>query len=106
MDCPSCGANNDRGEGKCFVCEKPLPVLNAPAAASAPGRARPQPRSASASGEPALASVGDRMIALIFDRIIIGSILLVIGAWGADRFKVQTLPSALGSALAVGGSIF
>src|SRR5215212_8221296 len=105
MYCPHCGANNDRGEGKCFVCEKTLPALNAPvAAAAAGGRVRPARREA--ADEPLLASVGDRLIALVFDRVIIFSILLVIGGWAADYWHVQTVPGALSAALAIGGSIF
>jgi uncharacterized RDD family membrane protein YckC len=104
MYCPHCGVNNDRGEGKCFVCEKNLPALNAPVAAAAPAeRARAARRDA--AEHPVFASVGDRMIALIFDRIVVTAILLAVAAWAADYWRVQSVNAALSTILAAVGAI-
>jgi uncharacterized RDD family membrane protein YckC len=107
MFCPYCGVSNDRNEAKCFVCEKPLPALGAAAAASAPaaagGRVRPA-RPGQPQQQLALASVGDRLIALVFDRIVIFSIVLVASAWAMDRWKGYTFASIMWGAIAIGGS--
>jgi uncharacterized RDD family membrane protein YckC len=99
--CPHCGVNNDRNEAKCFVCEKPMPNFDAPATAA--GRKRAEQRRD--TGQLTMASVGDRMIALIFDRVLIASILLVLVAWATDaKYK---LPSSPWAAVAVAaGTIF
>ncbi|HSP16876.1 MAG TPA: RDD family protein [Thermoanaerobaculia bacterium] len=105
MFCPYCGVSNDRGETKCFVCEKPMPRLDAvaaPAAAGAPASGRARPARAEAQ-QLSIASVGDRMIALFFDRLVIFSILLVVAAWAADHWTGFTFASILWGALAIGG---
>lgn len=81
MFCPYCGVNNDRGEAKCFICGKPLPNLDAP---GAPAAARAE--RLAAQPEERFAGVGDRMLALIFDRVFIVAILFVVGAWAVDRW--------------------
>jgi uncharacterized RDD family membrane protein YckC len=102
MYCPHCGVNNDRKEVECFICHKPLPSLDAPAA-SAPARSKADRRVP--GQEHTLASVGDRMIALVFDRVVIAAILLLGGAWAADRWRNYTLPRFPWSLAALGGTI-
>ena len=108
MFCPYCGVNNDRGEVLCFICKKPLPSLDAPAAAGgAPSRLRP--RVAAAAGTEAYGSVGDRMLALVFDRVAIGSILMLIATWIADSSGAIDLRAATGrwgSIAVIAGTIF
>ena len=82
MYCPYCGVNNDRGEGNCFICGKPLPSLGAPATPAAAARA--ERRAAVAKQEQALAAVGDRMLALIFDRVLLAALLVAVGAGTVD----------------------
>ena len=85
--CPHCGVNNDRNEAKCFVCEKPMPNFDAPATPA--GRKRAEARRD--SSQLTMASVGDRAIALIFDRVLVASIVLVITAWATDaNYKFST----------------
>jgi uncharacterized RDD family membrane protein YckC len=106
MFCPYCGVSNDRGEGKCFVCEKPLPRLDAPVipAASAPAAGgRSRPAKAGTQQQITIASVGDRFIALMFDRLVVFSILLVVAAWAADHWPGYTFSSLLWGSLAIGG---
>ena len=101
MYCPHCGVNNDRSEAKCFVCEKPMPNFDVPAPAG--GRKRAEARRD--ANQLTIASVGDRMIALIFDRVLIGAILLVLAAWATDaKYKLPSSP--WGAAAVSAGAIF
>ncbi len=95
MYCPHCGVNNDRGEATCFICHKPMPSFDAPAAGARP---RAERRKSSLT----IASVGDRMIALLFDRVVVASIVLVLVAWGIDAH--YQFASPLWTAAALGGT--
>jgi uncharacterized RDD family membrane protein YckC len=95
MYCPHCGVNNDRGEANCFICHKPMPSFDAPAPSRARGSAAAK-RDASLT----IASVGDRMIAMLFDRVIVVSIVLVLVAWVVDARYQFASPVIAGSALA------
>ena len=111
MFCPYCGVSNERWEAKCFVCERSLPSLDvmgkqAAAAATPSGRARPGRRAVADSSQPAIASVGDRAIALIFDRVIIAAILMAAGALGADVWTSFKFQSPLWNILALAGAVF
>jgi uncharacterized RDD family membrane protein YckC len=90
MFCPYCGVNNDRGEILCFICKKPLPNLEGP---SQPARVRPE----RAAVQESFGSVGDRMLALFFDRVAILGILMMISSWTVSRWGAidPRLPSAL-----------
>lgn len=94
MYCPHCGVNNDRNEPNCFVCEKPMPNFDAPA--SSAGRKRPERRD---TAQLTIASVGDRMIALLFDRVMVASIVLVGTAWAAEANYRFSSPIWAGAAL-------
>ncbi|HSN69796.1 MAG TPA: hypothetical protein VLV48_11155, partial [Thermoanaerobaculia bacterium] len=77
MFCPACGAKNDLERGKCFVCGKvlpgsqPLPTPQ-PERERRPQRPRPQEN---------IAAVGDRMLALLFDRLLLASLALIAAAY-------------------------
>ena len=106
MFCPYCGVNNDRGEVLCFICKKPLPSLDAPA--GAPSRLRPR-AAAAAGGTEAYGSVGDRMLALVFDRVAIGAVLMMIATWIADNSGAIDLRGGTGrwgSLAVIAGTIF
>lgn len=92
MFCPSCGAKNDLERGKCFVCGKVLPSSQ-PAPAPAPVERR-APRPRSEMGDRA-ASVGDRMLALLFDRILLGSLSLIGAAYLATTWSAGAPLSTL-----------
>ena len=82
MFCPTCGAKNEDGGASCFVCGNPLPTNDrvAPQADSSrrtaerAGASR-SPRQAERRVRPG--SVGDRLIALVIDRLFLGAVLLI-----------------------------
>ena len=85
MYCPSCGVNNDRGEKACYICGAALPSVAEPVVAPGPAKTR-RPTISSAAELPA--TVGDRALALIFDRILLtAAATAVIGvpAFDADN---------------------
>lgn len=95
MYCPHCGVNNDRGEGECFICHKPLPSLAPVSAASAAPAARAA-RVREAIAAEVYGSVGDRVLALIFDRIVIASVLMMVSSlavtrWGSLDWRVPSI---------------
>jgi uncharacterized RDD family membrane protein YckC len=110
--CPSCGVKNEDGVSQCFICSKPLPsmsggdrVASPPDRGLSPSRQRAAAREA-ASG-PSFASVGDRGLALLFDRVVLAALLLIPAAligetWGADKTRV--VPSLW--SVAAGAGIF
>lgn len=80
MFCPACGAKNDLERGKCFVCGKVLPGSLPVAAPPAERERRPQrPRP-----QENIAAVGDRMLALLFDRLLLASLALIACAYLAN----------------------
>jgi uncharacterized RDD family membrane protein YckC len=102
--CPYCGVNNDRGEVLCFICKKPLPSLDAPA--GGPARAR---KDKTAAPTDLYGSVGDRMLALVFDRLAIAAVLMMIATWIVDNssaIDLRTTTGQWGSFAVVGGTIF
>jgi uncharacterized RDD family membrane protein YckC len=95
--CPFCGAKNEESSAKCFVCEKPFPWVGwSGAAKSTTGQQRARnasPRTMSAamqaqSAAPAMARLGDRLIAVILDGVFVAALLLIIAAFVEWRWKV------------------
>ncbi len=80
MFCPYCGAKNDGGQAKCFVCERALPALNVGGAAAGRSRSGPQRAMTNGATAPVTARLGDRLIAVILDTIFVSAILLVSAA--------------------------
>ena len=79
MFCPACGAKNDLERGKCFVCAKILPGSQ-PFTTQPERERRPQrPRT-----QENIAAVGDRMLALLFDRVLLASLALIVAAYLAS----------------------
>jgi uncharacterized RDD family membrane protein YckC len=94
--CPACGIKNDRPGPKCFICEQPMPSAGS-FASSARERDRdatPRPSRNSSTKTAAVdvvGSVGDRMIAMVLDRLLLGSLLLIpAAAIGAERFSAAS----------------
>ena len=77
MYCTQCGVNNDRGESNCYICGAPI-ATSLSFAADTPGRPA---RSKMAGAVEKQATVGDRTLALLFDRALLGSILMMLAAW-------------------------
>jgi uncharacterized RDD family membrane protein YckC len=82
--CPSCGVKNEGSPLKCFICGYILPTGERAAAADdrRPRRATMSP----ASAEP-YAAIGDRMLAVILDRVVVLSLLAIPAALLAQRWS-------------------
>ncbi len=76
MFCPACGVKNEPGTLKCFVCKQTLRPLDAPGPLSG---ARPRTMRVVNSVE-SIGSVGDRFLALLFDRALLAAFLLLVAA--------------------------
>ena len=85
MYCPACGVKNDGSPLKCFICGFIMPTGQASADRALAGdpqrrtRTNGNGRSAAMTSEP-FAAIGDRMLALILDRIAILALLTIPGA--------------------------
>ena len=79
MYCPHCGVNNDRGEAECYICGKPLPS-SAALTPESPAARRSAKRTVAHAAD-VIATVGDRALALFFDRALIASAMLMFAAW-------------------------
>jgi uncharacterized RDD family membrane protein YckC len=102
MLCPTCKSANASGAATCATCGSVLPpeqergsaatVTSAAAPTVHPANARAVPDSApdATAGGPALASLGDRLIATVLDMIVIGAAFAVIGSWVAARRGGET----------------
>jgi uncharacterized RDD family membrane protein YckC len=86
MYCPQCGVNNDRGESVCYICGSGLPSAAA-FVTETPGRpARVKaPVAVEKQG-----TVGDRALALFFDRALLAATIAIAAAWlTADAGKID-----------------
>jgi uncharacterized RDD family membrane protein YckC len=103
--CPSCGVKNDGTGIRCFICRKTLPPLEAPVD-RAPRRTRFVHVVSNAASA---AAVGDRMLALLFDRCLLVAVLLAAAASQEreiSRFRsMYTAGSALFVAIAIAVAI-
>jgi uncharacterized RDD family membrane protein YckC len=79
--CIACGVKNELGTLKCFVCGKVIPSASEERHDSRPRRFRPTHQNES------LGSLGDRMLALLFDRMLIASLLAIPAAAFAEYLK-------------------
>ena len=88
MFCPSCGVKNENSPVKCFICGYILPSGERGASAER----RPQ-RSSMSSAAPSgpYAAIGDRMLALILDRVVIAALLAIPAAWIGQRLAATPL---------------
>lgn len=102
MFCPYCGAKNEPVGLKCFICGKVLPSLGARAEApTAPGR----PGANVAVVRPG--AVGDRMLALGFDRTLLAALGLIALAALGDQLGVVGATTRPGTGMIVGAvSVF
>lgn len=85
MFCPHCGVKNDGTPLQCASCKKSIPPIDAAARVPASGPQRPvRPLAPTES----FGSVGDRMLALAFDRVVVAAFLLTGAAAVVDYWKV------------------
>ena len=75
MYCVQCGVNNDRGETRCYICDAALPLVDVPV------QAAPRARNKPARATERQGTVGDRALALIFDRVALAALLMIVAAW-------------------------
>ena len=106
MFCPNCGKKYDGSPIQCPSCKKIIPSLDASRQASTPSPQRPG-RAASAAGaqEVRFGSVGDRMLALVFDRALIGALALVVVAALVDQRQSNNAPLPSGFVAGLGGAL-
>ena len=91
MFCPSCGAQNDSESGSCISCGAPLAADAAPAHVTeqSAGSAPASPVAASPAdvfGDARLARLGDRLLAVILDTLLLVGVFAVVGMWAAIRW--------------------
>src|SRR5712692_3917685 len=102
MFCPFCGVKNDAGLTSCFVCQKRLPSLD-------PETPQPRARPTLSRGQstvPAPARLGDRLIAVILDTLLLIAVAVVSAAALSSsidlkRVRVSTPWLIVGGAAAI-----
>lgn len=107
MFCPYCGAKNEPPGLACFICGKVLPSLTGKSdAAAAPGRpGRPGRPEAAAAVRPG--AIGDRMLALGFDRALLVALGLIAAAALAERLGLAGSATPPGVGMIIGAfSVF
>lgn len=98
MFCPSCGVKNEGSPLKCFICGYILPTGERGAATD---RRTRRSTVSSANAEP-YAAIGDRMLALILDRVVIAALLLIPAALIATRLPAgSSLVQPVRAAIAI-----
>ncbi|HSP15736.1 MAG TPA: RDD family protein [Thermoanaerobaculia bacterium] len=98
MYCPGCGVKNEGSPLKCFICGKVLPTGDRPVTPDTPRRRSPQ----TLAGIPQpFAAIGDRMLALILDRLVVIAVLAIPAALIAERWHLTPMRAAVIGASAV-----
>lgn len=89
--CPACGVKNDGSPEKCFICDATLP---SGVRSAAPDKQRGRASATKAAALPAggYAAIGDRMLALILDRVLIVALLAIPWAFIASRSSADSRP--------------
>src|SRR6266700_32498 len=103
--CPFCGAKNEDSASKCFICEKKFPWVCGGSGAPGGGRrARSGPlrtlataSSSSSEGVPT-ARLGDRLIAVILDSVVVAA--AVVWRWPHLLVGYSAMTLAIGAAAA------
>ena len=106
MFCPNCGTKYDGSPIQCPSCKKTIPSIDAARPSSAPSTQRPA-RVTAVPGvqEVRFGSVGDRMLALIFDRALIAALALVAVAAFVDQRQSSGAPLPSGFVAGLGGAL-
>jgi uncharacterized RDD family membrane protein YckC len=82
MFCPDCGWKNADTVSVCEMCNKPLPARGGRRPAGPPPPVIGTPGLAG----PPIARLGDRMIAVVLDAVLLAATFAVIGMWAANRW--------------------
>jgi uncharacterized RDD family membrane protein YckC len=101
--CPFCGVKNNAGQTQCFVCGKKIPSFDADASPSSVSRNKTISGSSRSLTNAAVAArLGDRMIAVVLDSVLLAAVMLFLGAvvW-AEKERVKALPLSNSGLIAV-----
>src|SRR6476620_11190606 len=78
--CPFCGVKNNAGQTQCFVCGKKVPSFDADAS-PVPTRSKTISGASKALSNAAVAArIGDRMIAVFLDTMLLAAVMLFLFA--------------------------
>lgn len=101
MYCPACGVKNRDDASECFICKKGLPASEidispdiVPEKSRRPGA--PVPVSRSRNDAPA--SIGDRMLAVMVDSVLISSLTVLLAVSTSQLWQPYTTSSSYSSA--------
>lgn len=109
MYCPSCGVKNRDDASECFICKKGLPASEIDISSdivpekTRRGEAIPSGRSrndapATRSRNDAPSSIGDRMLAVMVDSVLIGSLTVLLAVTTSQIWQPVTTGSSYSSA--------
>ena len=82
MFCPDCGWKNSDASSACEMCGHQLPARSGRKAAAPP----PPVVGAPGVTGPSIARLGDRMIAVVLDTVVLAAVFAVTGMWAAARW--------------------
>jgi len=106
--CPFCGVKNNAGQTQCFVCGKKVPSFDADAS-PVPTRARTISGASKAlstgAGGAVAARIGDRMIAIFLDTILIAAVMLFLYAVASTEKLFAGLPLSPTGFIAAGSGV-
>jgi uncharacterized RDD family membrane protein YckC len=104
--CPFCGVKNNAGQTQCFVCGKKVPSFDADAS-PVPVRSKTISGASKALSNAAVAArLGDRMIAVMFDTVVLAAVMLFLFAIAMTEQKsLSSLPLSNTGLIAAGAGI-
>jgi len=90
--CPFCGVKNNAGQTQCFVCGKKVPSFDADAS-PVPTRSKTISGASKALSNAAVAArIGDRMIAVFLDTMLLAAVMLFLFAVASTEKLFSGLP--------------
>jgi len=101
MYCPSCGVKNRDDASECFICKKGLPASEidiSPDIVPEQTRRPGAPVALSRSRNDAPASIGDRMLAVMVDSVLISSLTVLLAVTTSQIWQPYTTSSSYTSA--------
>lgn len=109
--CPFCGVKNDIGQTQCFVCGKKMPSFAPDASSGSSSSAARGPKTISGQNRalanaPVAARIGDRMIAVFLDTVLLAAMMLFVFAmvWTQEA-RLKSLPLVRAGLIAAGGGV-
>jgi len=105
--CPFCGVKNNAGQTQCFVCGKKIPSFDADASPSPVSRNKTiSGPNRSLTNAAVAARLGDRMIAVVLDTVLLAAVMLFLGAvvW-AEKELFKALPLSNSGLIAAAAAV-